>query len=110
MAWTFGLFPTMLPPFKPVDEEAAPVWNKMPFAFDNESCADFIEKARLIDSERILDELDFTYRAYWATQNLRIDKKTRIGALDREVVMERLRAGNWMMEKGIDWDNVDTST
>ncbi len=110
LAWTLGLMPTLKPPFEQVAQDGAPVWAKIPFGFDNEPCAMFIAKAQLIDSNAILDELDFTYRAYWATQNARIDSSTKVGSLDREVLMERSRAGNWMVRNDPNWDDVETST
>jgi hypothetical protein len=110
IAWALGLFPLLSPPFEQIGTEAEAVWGKIPFAFDNESCTEFISKAQFIADERIMDELDFTYRAYWATQNLRIDKGTKIGKLNGEILIERLYAGNWLMENNIDWDKVNTNT
>jgi hypothetical protein len=111
LCWSLGMFETLNLPFDQVGLEAsAQAWDKIPFAFDNEDSAAFVQQAQLRPGTDLLDELDFTYRAHWATRNKTIDPDTAIGQLNDQVLIERHRAGNWLMALGVDWDAVSTST
>ncbi len=105
------MFDALNPPFEQVGLEAATkAWDKIPFAFDDEDGAPFLREAQLRPATQILDELDFTYRAHWAIRNTKINADTPIGQLNGEVLIERHRAGNWLMDSDADWDAVATPT
>ena len=70
----------------------------------------FINKCKIIDIEKILDELDLEYRYHWATVEKRINESTNTNELDEEVVMERRRALEWLFVEEKDWNNISLDT
>jgi hypothetical protein len=69
----------------------------------------FIRGLKLRKPSLIADELDFIYRAHWATRQQYRDGVTPIGALNPDVVMERHYAMNWLTSDE-SWDEVSTDT
>lgn len=71
----------------------------------------FINDAKLIDKEEILNASDLIYRAHWAARQRSIDGKTAIGNLNPGVVLEYHKAINWITcYESLDWDGVTTDT
>ena len=74
-----------------------------------------IANAKLISTNKILDQLDLTYRLHWWAVDRRV-KESRIETkadekIDEGVVYERHYALNWLTWSGNnDWDNVKTET
>lgn len=74
---------------------------------------DPVEAARrgLRATPAILDALDLTFRAHWATTDARVNGGESPRDLDASVVLERHRALNWLTRtEDADWDDVQTPT
>jgi hypothetical protein len=69
------------------------------------------QKAKFIEKEQIIDELDRTYRMNWACVNARVKGEEAPEALHPSIVYERHYALNWLIQYlDQDWDNVQTNT
>lgn len=112
LLWAVGMVAELSQPFEAVSaEQMRAEYDRIPLWVDNGDVTNFIAQARMRPTAAILDELDFTYRAHWATRNQEhVDPQTRIGKLNPGVVLERHYAGNWLMQPAMDWDEVKTPT
>ena len=71
----------------------------------------FREKAKLRSKKEILDQADLILRLDWACTEARIDRKPIPGGLNTDVVTERHRSLNWLinyMQQA--WDDVSNDT
>lgn len=71
---------------------------------------EFKQKVKLRDIEEVLDELDLYYRYHWACDEKRINPETEIGALYPDVVIERRRALEWLVNEEKDWNEISLDT
>lgn len=77
---------------------------------------EFMSKVKMIDVEKILDETDLEYRYHWACVEKRINPATEIKNLYPDVVYERRRALEWVIndhnddENSRDWDTISLDT
>jgi hypothetical protein len=106
MLWALGYIENLDYPDHICDVPKAVGILKEAGSFEN-----FLKKATLKKSEKILDEADLIYRYDWACVNARIKGEEAPGNLDSGVVVERHRALNWLINyMDQDWDNVSTDT
>ena len=79
-------------------------------ALDNNT-AQFVQNARLVSADQILDALDLHYRLHWAARQAGLDQRPSPAGVDAGVLQERHYALNWLVQfENADWDNVLTPT
>ena len=71
---------------------------------------EWIEKARLRNTEEILNETDLIYRIHWAVRDASLNGKKIPGNINQDVVIERHFALNWLTMYQEEWDNITTDT
>ena len=91
----------------------APVSNNMvtfvPNLQDNEGGAKFSEKMRLRPYGELYQMLDLYYRVHWYTEDARINGYST-GNISSDIIMERRKALEWLMDGSSDWDNISLNT
>lgn len=71
----------------------------------------FIKKARLRSKAEILGQADLILRIDWACVNARVNEEAVPGNLDNDIVTERHKSLNWLINYlGQNWDDVTTDT
>lgn len=75
----------------------------------NEDCSKLSKKMRLRSHDELFRMLDLYYRLHWWTRNAQMTRKDT-GAVHLDIIMERRKALEWIMDPACDWDNVETST
>lgn len=65
---------------------------------------------KLRSVEEILDMLDLYYRYHWACVEKRVRPETNIGKLNPEVVMERRKGLEWLINEINEWDEISLDT
>lgn len=77
-----------------------------------ENVDEIIANSNLRDIEQILDEADLIFRYDWNCVDAMLNNRDADGGLDYEVVVERHKALNWLIETvdAEDWDNVAAHT
>lgn len=105
MLWALGLVAELERPAHQVDPGDA-------FAIIAERGHDrLIAEARLRPSAVLLDAADLIYRYHWATRDAEVTGQAPPAGLDRDVVVERHHALNWLIGyEDADWDEVTTDT
>ena len=106
LLWALGKFPEL--PIPEAETDLDDIYPHLP-PFD-ENPGEYINSAKLIDKETILDQADLIYRMHWAARSTRnaIDGQN---ILNWEVVQEWHQAINWLTCYGDeDWDDVPTDT
>ena len=71
---------------------------------------EWIEKAKLRDTEEILNETDLIYRIDWAVTEASLNEKKIPANINQDVVTERHYALNWLTMYEKEWDNITTDT
>lgn len=71
---------------------------------------EFKRKCRLRDIEEILDMLDLYYRYHWACVEKQINPDTNIGNLNSDVVVERRKGLEWVINEIEEWDEISLDT
>ncbi len=81
-------------------------------AKDFDSIDDFLKKAKLISSEKIFDELDYTYRLHWAVRDASLTGNLIPNNYNPALVYERHYTLNWLTNyaESADWDDISTDT
>ena len=64
---------------------------------------------QLRSREELFRMLDLYFRLHWWTRNSQLTGKDT-GAVRLDIIMERRKALEWVMDPACDWDNVDMST
>lgn len=79
---------------------------------DCDSYEEFMEKVHLRDIDEILNETDLIFRYDWACVNASLKGLEAPGGLISDIVIERHKACNWLIDfdQDDDWDNVSTNT
>lgn len=105
LLWALGFVDTLDKPVAPRDAEG------IVRMVAGRSRAELLAAARLRPLPRILDEADLIYRYHWAVREAeRLEQEIPAG-LNRDVVMERHHALNWLIGyMDQDWDDVSTHT
>jgi hypothetical protein len=70
----------------------------------------WIQDAKLRNTEDILNEADLIYRIHWATTDARLNKTPMPYHMDNDVVYERHYALNWLTMYADEWDEITTDT
>lgn len=71
---------------------------------------EFKNKCKIRDIEEILDMLDLYYRYHWACVEKRIRPETNIGKLNPDVVIERRKGLEWVIDEIEEWDEISLDT
>ena len=75
----------------------------------NEDGAKFSEKMRPRPYEELYQMLDLYYRVHWYTEDGRINGYST-GNISSDIVMERRKALEWLMDNSSDWDDISLNT
>jgi hypothetical protein len=75
----------------------------------NEDGAKFLEKMRLRPDEELYQMLDLYFRIHWYTEDGRINGYST-GNISSDIVMERRKALEWLMDSSSEWDDIRLST
>lgn len=75
----------------------------------NEDGSKLSKKMRLRSREELFRMLDLYYRLHWWTRNSQLTGKDT-GVVRLDIIMERRKALEWVMDPGSDWDNVEMGT
>jgi hypothetical protein len=76
----------------------------------SEQIYEFVRNAQLRSTEEVLSEADFLFRLHWAVRDASLKRLPLPNRLPYYVTHERLRAVNWLISPGQNWEDVDTST
>ena len=68
-----------------------------------------LSRMRLRPRDELFRTLDLYYRLHWWTENARLTGKDT-GVVRNDIIMERRKALEWILDPGCDWDNVELST
>ncbi len=60
--------------------------------------------------EAVLTQMDLHYRLLWTCRQSRIDGEEPVEGLVEQIVLERMRALDWLVHRGIGWDEADLSS
>ncbi len=75
----------------------------------NEDGSKLSKKMRLRPSDELYRMLDLYYRLHWWTRNSQLTGKDT-GVVRLDIIMERRKTLEWIMDPTCDWDNVEMST
>jgi len=75
----------------------------------NEDGSKLSKKMRLRPRDELFRMLDLHYRLHWWTRNSHLTGKDT-GAVRLDIIMERRKALEWVMDPACDWDDVEMST
>jgi hypothetical protein len=75
----------------------------------NEDGSKLWMKMRLCSREELFRKLDLYYRLHWWTRNAQLTGQDS-GAVRLDIIMERRKALEWLMNPSCDWDSVEMST
>lgn len=75
----------------------------------NEGGSKFTQKMRLRPHAQLYQMLDLYYRAHWYTEDGRINGYPT-GSIISDIVMERRKALEWLLDASSDWDNISLNT
>ena len=105
LMWAGSLIPD-LPIDQPVGDTMASL---VPNLQEAEGTDKFAGVMRLRPYGEIYRMLDLYYRAHWFTEDARINGYAT-GEISGDVIMERRKALEWLMNESINWDNVPLDT
>ncbi|WP_125205893.1 DUF4272 domain-containing protein [Capsulimonas corticalis] len=105
LIWAGGLT-SDLPIDTPVSKTMASL---LPNLQKNENGASFSAKMHLRSYTQLYSMLDLYYRANWSTNNARLHGGPS-GKISGDIVMERRKALEWLMDSESDWDNTNANT
>lgn len=105
-AWALGLVPDLAYP-----DALCDVAHLTGTIAGFESREDIFRRGKLRSKSDILDEADLIYRYDWACIDAMLKQEPAPAGLDGEVVLERHRMLNWLVNYGnAEWDDVRTDT
>ena len=105
LMWAGSLIPD-LPINLPVPDSMATL---VPNLQKNESGEKFSLKMRLRPYEELYQMLDLYYRVHWYTEDGRINGYST-SSINSDIVMERRKALEWLMDSSSQWDNISLNT
>lgn len=105
LMWAGGLIPDL-----PVDTHVADhMVTLVPDLQQNEDGAKFTQKMRLRPYAELYQMLDLYYRAHWFTEDGRINGYDT-GSISSDIVMERRKALEWLLDSSTGWDDISMNT
>lgn len=105
LAWAGGLI-DRLPFDKPAGDNLASL---SPNLQQNEDGSKFLERMRLRPHDELFRMLDLYYRLHWWARDAQLQGQPT-GGVSIDIVMERRKALEWVLNARDDWDNVEVST
>jgi hypothetical protein len=105
LAWAGSLI-DQLPFDKPVGNNLASL---LPNLQQNEDGSKFLKRMRLRPHDELFRMLDLYYRLHWWTRNAQLQGQST-GNVSIDIIMERRKALEWLLNAEDDWDNVEMST
>lgn len=75
----------------------------------NEDGSKFKKNMRLRSHEELYRMLDLYYRLHWWTRNAQLTNQ-KTGKVSIDIIMERRKVLEWIMDGSCDWDSVELST
>jgi hypothetical protein len=75
----------------------------------NEDDSKYAKKMRLRSKDELFRMLDLYFRLHWWTRNAQLTGK-QTGDVEIDVIMERRKALEWVMDPDCDWDSTEQST
>ena len=105
LAWAGSLI-DQLPFDKPVGDNLASL---SPNLQKNEDGSKFLKRMRMRPHEELFRVLDLYYRLHWWTRNAQL-RGQQTGHVSIDIIMERRKALEWVLNAEDDWDNVEMST
>ena len=103
--WAQG-FVAQLPFDQPVGDNLASL---MPDLQRNESGTEFLRQAELRSHDELFRMLDLYYRVHWWTRDANL-RGQQTGDVRVDIIRERRKALEWMLDTKNDWDCVEMST
>jgi hypothetical protein len=105
LVWAGQLVPSL-----PFDEGVGYVLASLcPALQRNEDGSKFSNKMRLRPRDELFQMLDLYYRLHWWTRNAQLSGQDT-GIVRLDIIMERRKALEWIMDPACDWDSVEMST
>lgn len=105
LMWAGGLIPDL-----PVDTHVADTMvTLVPDLQKNEDGEKFTQRMRLRSYAELYQMLDLYYRAHWYTEDGRINGYDTAD-ISSDIVMERRKALEWLLDASSDWDNISLNT
>ncbi|ESZ09284.1 MULTISPECIES: DUF4272 domain-containing protein [unclassified Mesorhizobium] len=105
MLWALQVFKNLGRPDKPCDV------SRMVSVLRDLDTEGLLKRANLRPQSELLDAADLIYRYNWAVMDARVNGKAAPAGLERDVVVERHYALNWLIGyMGQEWDNISTDT
>ena len=74
-----------------------------------ENDSKFKRKMKIRTRDEIFKKLDLYFRAHWYTRNGRLNNYST-GKMDDEIILERRKALEWLIDNTSDWDNISLDT
>ncbi len=105
LLWAGGLIP-QLDFARPVEDTLVSL---VPNLKLNEGGNEFAQKMKLRPNSEIFAMLDLYYRLHWYAMDGRLNGYST-EPISLDVVMERRKALEWLMDSKSDWDHIDLST
>ncbi|CAN7326016.1 DUF4272 domain-containing protein [Variovorax paradoxus] len=105
LAWAMGKV-AELPFDRSVGSELASL---LPNLQKNEDGSDFLKQATLRPRPELFRMLDLYYRVHWWTRTARLHGE-QSGGVSLDIVMERRKSLEWLLNDVGDWDDVELST
>ncbi|MER8918332.1 DUF4272 domain-containing protein [Mesorhizobium sp. LSJC269B00] len=105
MLWALQVFKNLGRPDKPCDV------SRMVSVLRDLDTEGLLKRANLRPQSELLDAADLIYRYNWAVMDARVNGKAAPAGLERDVVVERHYALNWLIGyMGQEWDDISTDT
>jgi hypothetical protein len=105
LVWAGQLIPAL-----PFDESVGnSLASLCPSLQRNEDGSKLSKKMRLRPRDELFRMLDLYYRLHWWTRNAGLTGQDT-GVVRLDIIMERRKALEWIMDPGCDWDNVQEDT
>ena len=105
LMWVGSLIPD-LPIDRPVEDHMATL---TPNLQRKEDGTKFSRNMQIRPYEDLYRMLDLYYRAHWYTEDGRINGYLT-GQIDGDIIMERRKALEWVMDRTVEWDDVPLDT
>lgn len=91
---------------KPVEDYMASL---TPDLQNNEDGSKFMKNMKIREQEEIYKKLDLYFRIHWFTEDSRINNYPT-GKIDPDIIIERRKALEWVLDKDLDWDDIPLNT
>ena len=76
---------------------------------NGENDSKFRRKMKIRTKEEIFKKLDLYFRTHWYTRNGRLNNDST-GKMNDEIILERRKSLEWVIDNTLDWDNVPLNT